>query len=507
MADDNSPSTTLATAEQLREAPRALVVRPERAQVTSYVPVFDTARFEHYGRIATVMFNTGMMPESLLKDGSDWVPADVAKARAFMVTELADRWNASPFALMQACSFVHGKLMLEGKVVHGAIEANIGLNLTYDFGRYDLKREETIVGEVGEGDALGVRVWAVFEGETEPRFVDGGVGIWKTTGRGSPWMPGAFKRQLRYRGAREWARAFKPSLLVGILTDDELDGMVERQSRTRNVEKPDLKAQLKGPQAGDEGFSSGHVEQETRGRVIEAEAKVVETELKVGGEKPAADDAGNGTPAQNAGEGSATSESATSASGASQAQTDPGQAASSSKPDAGSEAKPKAETEKPKRTRAAAKPAPAPPPETEPETEAEAEPDAIGDFIDSLEGMEKWAEQIKPAWFAFKRSADYKSAPKDRQQAASIALCERVFELNEALGPDALQPHQDPTFFVAWCTYMQEEGPRPTGAQTIAQELAMLREVNAFQILTEGARQQIEDFAAHIIGQVGAGII
>jgi hypothetical protein len=488
MADDATISGQLTTSNEHRELvpqqTRALAVRSERAPVESYVPVFDTARFEHYGRIATVMFNSGMMPESLLKDGRDWVSPDVAKARAFMITELADRWNASPFALMPACSFVHGKMMLEGKVVHGAIEANAGVNLQYDFGRYYVNKEVTVVGEDAEGDQMGVRVSATLPGETTPRFIDGGVSIWKTTGTGSPWKPGAFKRQLRYRGAREWARSYKPSLLIGILTDDELDGMVERQtansSRARG-EKQDIRGKLPSANGG-EGFSAEGIQAQTAGRVIEAEAVVVEpTELKVGGEPEREQDAHGAT---------------------AQAETPETEATAQAEP-APAEAEPAPKDEaKPKGSRkAAAKAAPAKP--AEPDMDEEADP--IGDFIESLPGLEKWAEHIKPAWFVFKKTDGYKTATEERRREANVALVERVWELVDA-GLD-LKPHQDATFFTAWIMFMLEKGSRPAGAQEVTKELDLLRQTDAFKALSEGARQSIEGYAAHVIGEIGQGIV
>lgn len=270
-----------------QEQTRAVAVRVERTPVASAISVMDSAKFEHMTRVALVLVETQMMPESLTHvgkgDNARELPQRVQAARAVRIVELADRWKASPFALMGACSFVHNQLMVEGKVIHGVIDSEIGVNLDYDFGRWDAKKEACIVGDEGEGDALAVRASTTLPGEDRLRFVDGCVGLWKTTGNGSPWRPGAMKRQLRYRGAREWARAFKPSLLIGILADDEIDALVTRQERIEDVtpqrnRKANLAARLPAPKedpkpGAEEGFHNGHVNGEARAATDKASEK------------------------------------------------------------------------------------------------------------------------------------------------------------------------------------------------------------------------------------------
>jgi hypothetical protein len=78
-------------------------------------------------------------------------------------------------------------------------------------------------GLAPDDQKLGVRVSGTLPGESKPRTVAGSVAMWHKGGK-SPWAnPTAWPRQLRYMGAREWCRAHKPSLMLGILTDDEVD--------------------------------------------------------------------------------------------------------------------------------------------------------------------------------------------------------------------------------------------------------------------------------------------
>lgn len=271
------------------EAPStAVATRPVREVrvVESPSAIMDTARFEHLGRVATVMAQAGLLPDSITRykakneAGEDvmlWHDFETIRARAFLIASQADNWHADPHAVAQATSIVHGKLLHEGKLVHGIIEARLGVRLKYQFGTYDRQKRETIVGDLPPADdqSLGVLVSAQFDDEDEPRTISGSVAMWHTGAKG-PWnKPDAWIRQLRYMGAREWARAHAPALLLGVVTDDEMtdyeaiaDRRAERAVRTRGV-KTDIKGKLSAPPAG--GFSTDHVAAETAARAAEAE--------------------------------------------------------------------------------------------------------------------------------------------------------------------------------------------------------------------------------------------
>ncbi len=205
--------------------------RREYAQVVSPVSVFDTARFEHLMRIATVMARCSLIPESLYATREDGklahMPFDTVVANCFLVVSYAERIGFDPFLVAQSCSVVRGRLMFEGKLVAAALDAKLGVELSFAFGTWDAKTESCDIGPEGQGDALAVRVSGRLPGNTQALVVDGSVGTWKTSGDKSPWRVGAFKRMLRYRGAREWARAHKPSIMLGVITDDEMDTLAE----------------------------------------------------------------------------------------------------------------------------------------------------------------------------------------------------------------------------------------------------------------------------------------
>jgi hypothetical protein len=215
-------------------------------QVDDDVPILDTARFEHMQRIATLMAQASLVPMSLShkKDGEGQnaqmvpLPLPTVVANCFLVTNQAIRWNMDPFAVASCASVVHGRLMWEGKLVAAVLEARLGVRLTYEFGTWVADTETVDLSKEGRGDLLGVRVSGQRRGDEAPVYIEGSVGLWKTTGAGSPWRAGAMKRQCRYRGAREWARAYESGVMLGVITDDELDALAERRDAIRQLSAP-----------------------------------------------------------------------------------------------------------------------------------------------------------------------------------------------------------------------------------------------------------------------------
>jgi hypothetical protein len=188
------------------------------------IPVLDTSKFEHMQRIAQVMARMSTLPESLrgTRDDNKFEPFPDMEivANCFRVANQAVRWGMDPFAVADCASIIRGRLMWEGKLVAAVIAAKLGVRLSYVF-------------DDAPHDQLGVTVSGTLPGEMSARDVFGRVCDWRTTRQGSPWQsPANWKRQLRYRGAREWARAYVPELMLGIYADDELDEMSARDVPT-----------------------------------------------------------------------------------------------------------------------------------------------------------------------------------------------------------------------------------------------------------------------------------
>lgn len=205
---------TVAVAEQ----PRQSNVRV----VENDIAVLDTAKFDHMWRIAKVMASGSLIPETLRthKVGGNIVPLppEVTAANCFLVVNQAVRWGMDPFAVAQCCSVVHGRLMYEGKLVAAVIQAKSKVRLRFEYNDAANK-------------ALGVRVVGRLPGEDFDREISGTVADWETSGNNSPWgKAGNWRRQLAYRGAREWARLHDPSALLGVYADDEFDEVPEAKT-------------------------------------------------------------------------------------------------------------------------------------------------------------------------------------------------------------------------------------------------------------------------------------
>lgn len=196
----------------------------------SDIAVLDTARFDQMYRVATLMAQSTVVDHSLrgYNDNDDWkpYPPHTVVANCFQVVSLAERWKFDPYALLACLSIVNGKFCFEGKVLHAAIEQCVGIRLEYDFVNED------------NGDQLGVVVSGTFPNEAEAREIEGTVAGWQK-GPKSPWAkPTDWKRQLRYRGAREWCRAHSPGVILGVYSADEMDEVPAREAEPKAAPEP-----------------------------------------------------------------------------------------------------------------------------------------------------------------------------------------------------------------------------------------------------------------------------
>ena len=177
---------------------------------------FDEEVYNQLFRLANVMADTGVVPDSLRTEGTKnnkkELPRERVVANCFLVAEQAHRWECSPFKLLGEAAIVYGKLGWEGKTINALIQKFAGVYLKFEYNDKS-------------GDELGVIVSGTLPGESEPRTVQGTVKSWKTSGDGSPWKMSddiALRRQLSYRGAREWMRIHLPSVMFGVLAIDEI---------------------------------------------------------------------------------------------------------------------------------------------------------------------------------------------------------------------------------------------------------------------------------------------
>lgn len=213
--------------------------KPDRhfIEVIDPIPILDSGRFDGMQRVASLMARSTLTPNCLRmsamvdEDGEpvrddrnrpimQSLPYENILANCFLVVNQSVRWGLDPFAVAQCVSVVGGKLCYEGKLVAGVLDAKLGIELSYAY------NDKT-------GDALGVIVSGRLGKRGEVKTVEGTVGDWKTVRKGSPWAyPGNHRRMLAYRGAREWARIHKPSIMLGVYTDDEMESL---EARPRSI--------------------------------------------------------------------------------------------------------------------------------------------------------------------------------------------------------------------------------------------------------------------------------
>jgi hypothetical protein len=206
----------MTTPNQTTPAPQtAVVVAPKREirvveDDSPLAYIMDTAKFEHCYRIAEAMSRASLIPQHL-KGGTK----EETAANCFLVVNQALRWHMDPFLIAPETYAIQGKLGYQGKLVAAVINTRAGLaeKLRYEFS-----------GEKGT-DGFTVTVSGRFEGEAEPRTVSVSVGQAKT--QNQMWTKDP-EQKLVYTGSIRWARRHKPEIIMGVVTDEDLDAIKEQ---------------------------------------------------------------------------------------------------------------------------------------------------------------------------------------------------------------------------------------------------------------------------------------
>lgn len=241
-------------------------------EVSDPIPVLDTSRFEHMQRIASVMAQSTLIPESLYMQGDKnnraELPLQQIVSNCFLVVNQAVRWGLDPFAVAQSVAVVHGKLCYEGKLVAAILDAKIGVRLHHHFTGAPGNDDYRIYLADREFDAATIAELTPGFRKSGWRIIDGSVGEWKTTGTNSPWSPKNQPRMLVYRGTRDWTRIYEPAIMLGVYTPDELLDLAENARANRAREIPSVMQRLQdarsaAPDAEPEGFSRSFVTSET----------------------------------------------------------------------------------------------------------------------------------------------------------------------------------------------------------------------------------------------------
>lgn len=150
-----------------------------------------------------------------------------APADCFLVINQARLWRMDPFAVAQGTSFIHGRMMYEGKLVAGVVHSlgNLTGRLNYEY--------------AGSGDDRSITVSGTLRGEDKPRTVTVKLKDVKTTNGMWTKQP---DQQLAYSGARVWARRHVPEVLLGVYTPEEFDAPQMRDVTPQQPAAPSIGA-------------------------------------------------------------------------------------------------------------------------------------------------------------------------------------------------------------------------------------------------------------------------
>jgi len=181
----------------------------------------SSEQFEHAQRVAKMLSTSSLIPKEYQNNIQN----------TMIALEMANRIGANPLMVMQNLYIVHGKPSWSSTFIIASINA---------CGKFSPLRYEMS----GEGDNYGCVAWA-YDLETKDRL-DGPKVTWAMANAegwvnktGSKWktMP---ELMFRYRAAAFFGRLYAPELLMGILTNDEVEDIHYSVVSTAINKKPEL---------------------------------------------------------------------------------------------------------------------------------------------------------------------------------------------------------------------------------------------------------------------------
>ena len=136
----------------------------------------------------------------------------------------AAQWGMNPFAVAQKTHIVSGRLGYEAQLVNAVITASRAIEGVFS---YEFR---------GAGQDLECRVGAIPRGGSEIVW-----GEWLRNGdvktRNSPLWAVNPKQQLGYLQVKNWARLYCPGAILGVYTDDELQGVDDAPAAPRGPQR------------------------------------------------------------------------------------------------------------------------------------------------------------------------------------------------------------------------------------------------------------------------------
>jgi hypothetical protein len=192
------------------------------------------------------LFNRLLKISEVMANSGNFVPAHYReKPDACMAVVMqAARWGMDPFAVAQKTFIVgnSGVLGYEAQLVN-AVVTNMAptkdrINFEW-FGPW-----ENIVGRfvektnkdgkkyiapgwnLSDEAGVGVKAWATFRGESEPRVLE--LHLSQAQVRNSTLWASDPRQQLAYLAVKRWARLYCPDVILGVYTADEIDEREEK---------------------------------------------------------------------------------------------------------------------------------------------------------------------------------------------------------------------------------------------------------------------------------------
>lgn len=229
----------------LVEAPRpTMPAKVNRIEVQDDGPLafmMDTARFEHMYRIATSMAASVFLPEHLrgkkVNGNLELYPPNTIAANCFRVLNQAMRWGVDPFSVCDETFVTGGKIGYSGKLIAAIVNSRAGLEgrLQYEFS--------------GSGKDRAIKVIGKFRGMAKPVDVtltvkEGIEASDKGKGPNPMWIRDP-DQKLVYSGVVKWARRHCPEIIMGVLTEDDLERIESERAQAERAGTSELNDKLK----------------------------------------------------------------------------------------------------------------------------------------------------------------------------------------------------------------------------------------------------------------------
>jgi hypothetical protein len=128
-------------------------------------------------------------------------------ANCFIALDLADQWNYSPLAVMRNTYVLNGNIGFSGQLVHSLLRTLLKEKLRYEIKGDILKDMSITVTNITPNK------------EDEESLTIYGKNI---TTQNSPLWKTDPAQQLSYFATRAWVRRYRPEVLLGIYTEEEI---------------------------------------------------------------------------------------------------------------------------------------------------------------------------------------------------------------------------------------------------------------------------------------------